>query len=330
MIEQGYYDANMEWSISEESAAIVPLLAAFDSSAREGHITRAADRLRVPQSSVSRRIKALEQLVGVPLFQQVGRGVTLTTAGRELHERTRDLVREFDRAITTVRSHADPDGGVVRFGFPLTLGPVSIPSLLADFHRNAPGMRLHLSQAHGHALAEMVRDGRLDLAVIIPPPNDLPVTVLGRQSLVLHVADSHRLARRNKVDLAELSDEFFIANPPSYHARAELESCCTEAGFEPYVAFEISEFDTIRALVAHDLGIALLPRAETPTPGVLTIPVHGTKDRTIGLTTGTRELSPAVERLHQHIIAHARRAVGSFDETQKSPRDAEALGTEKH
>lgn len=92
--------------------------------------------------------------------------------------------------------------------------------------------------------------------------------------------------------------------------RSELDSWCAEAGFVPYVAFEITEFDTVRSLVAHDLGVALLPRAEVPTPGVHTIPVDGTKERTIALATGTGELPPAVERLHRHIVTHARRALG--------------------
>ena len=81
------YDPDMDRFLSDETASIVPLLAAFDAAAREGHITHAADRLGVPQSSVSRRIKALEHTMGVSLFQQIGRGVALTTAGRELHAR---------------------------------------------------------------------------------------------------------------------------------------------------------------------------------------------------------------------------------------------------
>ncbi|MEE2031850.1 LysR family transcriptional regulator [Rhodococcus chondri] len=297
----------MDWSLSDDTASVVPLLAAFDAAAREGHITHAADRLGVPQSSVSRRIKSLEQVLGVPLFQQVGRGVALTTAGRELHERTESIIRELDEAITTVRSHADPDSGVVRFGFPLTLGPVSVPSLLAEFHRSAPRIRLHLVQAHGQALAQLVREGRLDLAVMIPPPDDLPATILGHQRLLLHVADTHRLAHRKRVDLGELSDEHFIASPPSYHIRKELEKCCAEAGFDPYIAFEISEFDTIRALVAQGLGIALLPTSETATTGVTTLRVTGIADRAIGLAIGTRHPSPAVNRLHTHITAWTHR-----------------------
>lgn len=303
----------MDWFLSDETASVVPLLAAFDAAAREGHITHAADRLGVPQSSVSRRIKSLEQVLDVPLFQQVGRGVSLTTAGRDLHERTEALIRELDEALTTVRSHADPDSGVVRFGFPLTLGPVSVPSVLAEFHRSAPRIRLHLVQAHGQALAEMVRDGRLDLAVMIPPPDDLPVTVLGRQRLLLHVGDTHRLAQRKRVDLAELADEPFIASPPDYHIRTELEQRCAEAGFDPYIAFEISEFDTIRALVAQGLGIALLPPSETVTTGVTTIRVTGIADRAIGLAIGTRHPSPAVNRLHTHITTRADRLRTSGD-----------------
>ena len=299
------YHPNMDRFLSDETASIVPLLAAFDAAAREGHITHAAQRLGVPQSSVSRRIKTLEHFMGVTLFQQVGRGVSLTTAGHELHERTREAIRDLDDAIATVRSHADPDSGVVRLGFPLTLGPVSVPSLLADFHRDAPRIRLHLVQAHGEALAKMVREGRLDLAVMIPPPDDLPVTDLGRQPLLLHVADTHRLAARDRVDLSDLTEEHFIATPPTYHLRSALESCCRSAGFEPYVAFEISEFDTIRALVAQGLGIAILPRAETLQRRVATIPVAGIADRPIGLAMGTRHPSPAVLRLHDHIATRA-------------------------
>ncbi|MFC9789796.1 LysR family transcriptional regulator [Rhodococcus sp. NPDC127528] len=295
----------MDRFLSDEAAAAVPLLAAFDAAAREGHITRAADLLGVPQSSLSRRIKALEQTLGVPLFQQVGRGVSLTTAGRELHERTRDLVWALDDAVSAVRSNADPDSGLVRFGFPLTLGPVSIPSLLAEFHRVAPRIRLHLVQAHGEALAAMVRDGRIDLAVIIPPPDDLPVTVLGHQRILLHVARTHPLAGHTQVDLADLSEEHFIASPPSYQLRQILDSHCAEAGFTPHVAFEISEFETIRVLVGHGLGIAALPAAETPHSELVSIPLSGMSDRTIGLATGIHRPTAAVARLHDHITHRA-------------------------
>lgn len=295
----------MDDSIPGEIDAVAPLLAAFDAAAAEGHVTRASEQLGVPQSSLSRRLKALERTLGVQLFQPAGRRIALTSQGRELFERTHGLVRALDDAVAAVRSNADPESGLVRFGFPLTLGPVSIPSLLADFHSTAPRIRLHLTQDHGNALADMVRDGRLDLAVMIPCPDDLPATELGHQRILLHVARGHRLASRKRVDLAELADEPFIASPPSYHLRRILDSSCARIGFAPRVSFEITEFETIRALVAHGLGVAALPAAEAPHPGLVAIPLRGVPDRSIGLVTGHYRPTPAVTRLRDHIGTHA-------------------------
>lgn len=287
--------------------ALAPLLAAFDAAAEEGHFTRAALRLGVPQSSLSRRIKTIEQTLGVALFQPVGRGVTLTPQGREFYEHTRGLVRALDDAVRRVRADADPDSGLVRFGFPLTLGPVSIPTLLAQFHTGAPRIRLHLVQAHGEALADQVRAGTLDLAVMIPPPADLPTVPLGRQRIDLHVARTHRLAGRAGIDLADLAGEPFIANPPSYQLRKLLDSWCAAAGFTPRVAFEITEFETLRELVALGLGVALLPAAEQPHPDLAVVPIDGERDREIGLVSGDHRPTLAVARLRDFLIARAAR-----------------------
>ncbi|MGW3542814.1 LysR family transcriptional regulator [Nocardia niigatensis] len=295
---------------SSQVEALIPLLAAFDAAAAEGHITRAAQRLGVPQSSLSRRLRAVEQAVGVKLFQPVGRRVALTAAGQDLFDRTRGLVQALGDAVDVVRSDADPDSGLVRFGFPFTLGPVSIPSLLAGFHAGAPRVRLHLVQAHGSALADMVRDGRLDLAVTIPAPDDLPAIILGFQHLHLYVASTHPLATRGAVDLAELAGEAFIANPPTYHLRRLVDSWCAEAGFIPKVGFEITEFETLRALVAQNLGVAILPAPETPHPGLIRVPLTGERERSIGLVSGNHRPTPAVARLRDHVAAHAMSYLG--------------------
>ncbi|MFI1236111.1 LysR family transcriptional regulator [Nocardia salmonicida] len=293
----------MDDSSESGAQALAPLLAAFDAAAEEGHFTRAAQRLGVPQSSLSRRIKTMEHLLGVALFQPVGRGVALTPQGRDLYERTRGLVRALDDAVHQVRADADPDSGLVRFGFPLTLGPVSIPSLLAQFHTRAPRIRLHLVQAHGEALAEQVRDGRLDLAVMIPPPSDLPTVDLGRQRIDLHVSRTHPLAGRTHIDLAELAEEAFIANPPSYQLRTLLDTWCAAAGFTPRVVFEITEFETLRALVALGQGVALLPAAEVDNPDLAVIPIDGERDREVGLVSGDHDSTLAVARLREFLIA---------------------------
>lgn len=301
----------MDESVSAQLEALAPLLAAFDAAAGAGHITRAAQLLGVPQSSLSRRLRSVEKVVGVQLFQPQGRGIALTPAGRELFERTRELVRALDDAVDVVRGNAHPDSGLVRFGFPLTLGPISIPTLLAEFHAAAPRIRLHLVQAHGEALAEQIRDGRLDLAVMIPAPADLPAIPLGRQPIHLYVARTHRLAAVAAVDLADLADERFIANPPAYHLRHMLDSWCADAGFVPDVVFEITEFETLRSLVAHGLGVALLPEPETPHPDLHRIALSIPRDRTIGLVSGHHRPTPAVARLHRYVERHALAHIGT-------------------
>ncbi len=282
-----------------ESAA--PLLAAFDAVATEGLLTHAAEVLGVPQSSVSRRVRALEKILGFALLQPAGRGVALTTSGRELYERTHHVMRELDDALAAVRADADPESGLVRFGFPLTLGPQSVGSLLAGFHDCAPRIRVHLAQAHGVALAEMIRDGRLDVAVVIPPPDDLDATVLGSQRLLLHVPTTHPFADRTQIDITELADEPFVASPPRFQLRSLLDTSCREVGFTPRVPFEINEIDTIRALVRTGLGIALLPIAESVDPGVVAVPLSGCRVRDIGLVTGRRRPTAATARFHTYV-----------------------------
>lgn len=286
-----------------ETASLAPLMAAFVAAAEEGHVTRAAELLGVPQSSLSRRLRAVEKTFGFPLFQPVGRRIALTAQGRDLFEQVRGPMRDLDDAIAAVRDNADPEGGLVRFGFPLTLGPVSVPALLADFHTQAPRVRLQLVQAHGEALAEQIQNGRLDLAITIPAPEDLPSTVIGRQHIRLVVSRRHRLASRGSVDAAELADESFVANPRSYHLRQITDSWCAKAGFVPRVAFEITEFDTLRSLAAHGMGVALLPDAETSQPDLVSIPLVDAPDRSIGLVSGNHRPTAAVAMLFDHIAA---------------------------
>ncbi|WP_378398633.1 LysR substrate-binding domain-containing protein [Rhodococcus qingshengii] len=213
----------------------------------------------------------------------------------------------LDSAVQAVRSNADPESGLVRFGFPLSLGPISIPSLLADFHTLAPRIRLHLVQAHGKELVSQVRDGKLDLAVMIPAPKDLQANILGYQRISLYVAHDHPLSTTKSIDLTDLRDETFIANPPTFHLRQVLDSWCTEAGFTPRVPFEITEFDTLRGLVGKGLGVALLPESETRGSQLARIDITGPRHRTIALACAERA-NPAVLRLRDHIIAQA----GSF------------------
>lgn len=290
--------------MSSESERLFPLLAAFDALATEGSVTGAAARLGVPQSSLSRRVHAVEEALGVPLVRRTGRTIVLTAQGREFHERTRDLVWSLDHTIRSLTENADPDAGLVRFGFPLSLSPRSVPGLLADFHTKFPRIRLNVVQAYGDELVRELRSGHLDVAIVIPAPTDVPTTVLGQQPLDCYVSADHALAGRDSVALVDLAQESFIANPRSYHLRSTLESWCIEAGFVPHVPFEITEFDTIRALTAQGLGVSVLPPPESSHPGLVRVPLRGSYSRSVGLSAALDEPIVPVRRLHHFISSN--------------------------
>lgn len=221
-----------EWG-EDVLAELAPQLVAFVAVAQAGHVTHAAHSLDMPQSSVSRRLRSLERTLGVALFIPQGRQVVLTAAGRNLLARLQSPMRALTEALASATADADAETGLVHCGFPLSIGPLTVPDILAGFHDHAPGIRLNLRQAHGAELTRALHAGELDLAVIIPEPAGLPTERLGEQPLQLHIARTHRFAARPHVDLAELADEIFIANPSSYNLRHMLDTWCTNAGFAP-------------------------------------------------------------------------------------------------
>jgi DNA-binding transcriptional LysR family regulator len=274
-------------------------------AAHDGHMTQAAAALDIPQSSMSRRIRALQTALRVPLLIHDGRTVRLTPDAQRLAAPARGPLDELDQTLAELAGGADPDHGTVRFGFPLTMGSGQIPDLLADFRRQYPGIRVLLKQAHGTELGADLINGHLDLAVVIPTPDRLHHTTIGIQHIYVAVPTRHRLAAAENVRLEELADETFIANPPSYNLRQLTEIWCGEAGYTPNIAIEVTEFGTIRELIGRGLGIALLPHDDRTPPEITEIPLTGgSYSRPIALAWGTTTQAAPTRRLNDYLLQH--------------------------
>lgn len=271
---------------------------------QDGHLTEAAAALGIPQSTMSRRIHGLEDRLGVPLIVPDGRGIGLTEAARELATAVRMPLQEIGAAMADVAEAADPDHGTIRFGFPLTMGAGEVPDLLAAFTRENPGIRLDLRQAHGAELVDDLMRGVLDLAIIIPPPPEVPHEILAKQRIVAAVPVDHRLAGRASISVEQLADEAFISTPDSYNLRALTDRWCRDAGFAPRVMTEVTEFSTIREFVGRGMGVALLPRAVRPVDGVVEVDLRGSDwVRDIALCAAVRRPSRVVARLRDFVAA---------------------------
>ncbi len=254
---------------------LAPRLAYFAGVARHEHVTRAAQELAVPQSTLSRAMVRLEQDLGVALFTRKGRTVSLTAAGRDFLASVERALGEVERAAESVRADADPSGGKVAFGFLHTMGSETVPELIRAFRVDHPRVRFTLVQNYGEAMIERLRAGELDLCLTSPVPDapDLVARRLDEQRLRLVVPDDHRLAGRKRIRLAEAADETFVTLEPGYGLRRITDALCAEAGFSPRVAFEGEEAETLRGLVAAGLGVALLPPPAVPRPGVVELTV---------------------------------------------------------
>lgn len=259
---------------------LAPRLAYFAGVARTEHVTRAAQEMQVPQSTLSRAIVRLEEDLGVDLFARHGRTVSLTPAGRTFLTSVERALAEIERAADDVRADADPATGKVAFGFLHTMGAETVPGLLHAFRADHPRIRFSLVQNYGEAMLERLRAGDLDLCLTSPVPDapDLVARRLDEQKLRLvvpadHRLADHRLAGRRRIRLAEAAEENFVTLEPGYGLRRITDDLCAQAGFKPRIAFEGEEAETLRGLVAAGLGVALLPPPPFPRPGVVELTV---------------------------------------------------------
>lgn len=288
-------------------AAVAPRLRQFTAVARTEHMTRAADEIGVPQSTLSRGIARLEHDLGVALFVRAGRTVRLTRAGRTLLRHAERAVAELDAAAREIVTDADVVRGRVALGFLHTFGTEAVPRLLREFRRGHPDVRFDLAQGGNDALLARVRSGEVDLGLTSPLPPDpaLVAAPMYDQELHLVVPVEHPLAaHRDGLPLAAAASAQFVGYRPGFGLRSLTEGWCREAGFVPRMAFEGEDSETLRGLVGAGLGVALLAPAAHPTPGVVELRVtHPRTIRTVGLVwMADRSASPAVHVFREFLL----------------------------
>lgn len=300
------YDPNIERSSDARTAPLTALRELVELADQDGHLTEAAAALGIPQSTMSRRIRALESHLGVPLTVPRGRAIGLTWAALDLVAAVRAPLTEIEAAMADLAEAADPEHGTIRFGFPLTMGAGEVPDLLAAFNRAHPGIRLDLKQAHGAELVADLQRGTLDLAIIIPPPPEVNHEVLARQTIIAALPDTHPLAGARSISLGRLADEEFISTPATYNLRELTDQWCRDSGFDPQVKIEVTEFSTIREFVGRGMGVALIPPAVRPVDGITEVALDGAEYvREVALCSAVRRPGRVVERLRDFVREHA-------------------------
>ena len=290
------FDQDIEWL-----RIIAPELAIAITVLEEQHVRRAAERLGIPQPTVSATMHRLAAAIGTPPVQPRGRGIIPSDAGRAFLPAAQLALANLRAAGQDLREVVDPDCGRVALGFGHSRGPRDVPRLLDAFRAAYPDISFTLKQGGAPAMLDQLRAGALDVAIVtpIPPAEDrLQSLVLAEEPLCLTVASDHRLAKQTSIDLRQAADETFVGLTSEHSLRKLFDSLCEAAGFAPELAFEGEEHETLRGLVRAGLGVAVLPRATHPDPALAEITLCDPgANRQVGMVwPKDRRLAPAARR----------------------------------
>ena len=246
----------------------------FREVAEQQHVTRAAEKLFVSQSAVSRAVAQLEQELGVALFHRQNRSIILSTQGKQFLASVIQIQNTLAQSVSALKAETSPDTGNVAFGFIGSLGAEIVPRLIETFRRSWPRVQFTLVQHSGEVLLRRLLDGAVDLCFSVPGIFDektLQWQHLLDEELVLAVGRNHRLASRKSIAFKSLGEETFLALSAGRTLRTIFDGTCTSAGFSPNIAFEAMDLTTLRGMVGAGLGVALAPAAYSRFRGVTKI-----------------------------------------------------------
>jgi DNA-binding transcriptional LysR family regulator len=238
-------------------------LTCFIAVAETLHFRKAAERLRLAQPALSQQIRRLEEDLGCQLLRRDRRHVELTPAGLALLDAGRRALVQLTQAAEAAQRTAASHVALLRVGFLSPAAFAIVPDILRLLRVAHPHVHLVLREGDSVKLLEEVRLGLLDVAFVRGPITapGVRIDTLRREPLVLVLPSGHRLARRRRVELAQVAGEPFIGFPrdtaPSLHDA--ITGMCMDAGFTPSFVTEAGEWYTMVSLVAAGIGVTILP-----------------------------------------------------------------------
>jgi DNA-binding transcriptional LysR family regulator len=237
-------------------------LRTFKAVADLNSFSLAAQHLRLSQPSVSYQVKELEEALGLPLLDRLGKRVHLTEAGSVLYSYARRILDVLDEAALALEEMRGIKRGKLRVGASTTVGIYLLPAALGAFKKLHPGLVISLEIGTRARVQEQVLRNELDLAVVGPALKDPDLAILPfiTDELVVIAPAGHMLAGRRGLVLKDLEDQPFVMREPASGSRWSLEKAARKAGAKLNVAMELGSNGAIKHAVASGLGLAVVSR----------------------------------------------------------------------
>ena len=253
-------EANL--TLDLDRAVTLRQLRTFKTVADLKSFSLAAQRLKLSQPSVSYQVKELEETLGLPLLDRLGKRVELTEAGTLLYGYARRMLDVLDEATVAVEEMRGIKRGNLRVGASTTVGIYLLPAALGAFKKLHPGLVISLEIGTRARVQEQVLRNELDLAVVGPASKDPELSIIPfiSDELVVVAPAGHPLATRRGLTLKDLADQPFVMREAASGSRWSLEKAARKAGAKLIVAMELGSNGAIKHAVESGLGLAVISR----------------------------------------------------------------------
>ncbi|WP_145133080.1 LysR family transcriptional regulator [Paenibacillus sp. Y412MC10] len=226
--------------------------------ARLEHMTEAARSLHVTQSSLSKTIGRLEEDLGVPLFDRIGRKLRLNEFGSRFYRRAERALFELEQGKQEISDVSRQEDGTLELAVTTAS---TLPQILREFRNKRPDIQFHVQMLTTQEMVTLLHRGEVDFCLSSPPikGEDIECQIMFIDPILVAVPKGHRLANRNSISLTELRDECFVGVKRGYGTRDLVDSICKSVGFVPTYVYEGDEPARLSSLVEAGIGIAFIP-----------------------------------------------------------------------
>lgn len=226
-----------------------------------GKFVEAASKCAVSQPAMSKQVRAVEEMLGVELFERARPEVIVTPAGQEIVERARRLLAEARELVDVASSFTGAHQGTVRLGVIPTVAPYGLPGLLVKLRRLFPEVSFAIQELQTEVLVEKLRTGGIDLGLLAQPFDNkrLAGPNLVQEPFVLVAPTGHPLSVPGAVEPEEVEGASLILMEDGHCLRDQAIEVCAAAGAPPATSVTAASVTTLVRMVESGLGATLLP-----------------------------------------------------------------------
>ncbi len=239
------------------------------------NFSKAAKTCFVSQPALSMQLQKLEDSLGVKLLERNNKRVMVTEVGRDIVERARKILREAEEIEEVAATYHDPFVGKFRLGAFPTLAPYLLPEIVPIITQKYPKLKMFLIEDKTDILINQLKSGQIDAAFLALPIDDdsLEYTQLFKDRFFLAVSYSHHLANQDSINNSDLKNESLLLLEDGHCLREHALDVCSLTGMSEKQDFRATSLETLRQMVASDVGITLIPElAKKDNDGIVYIP----------------------------------------------------------